>query len=243
MRKRSKKILFINAIFIIASFSIVTLGFSSWVVNGSIDSDSENIDVSVGDTLDKTIVIETTKNEDTDLSVCFNSNGKSQSIKEPGKGYYISSDLNNSYEDMSFTLTYSLSSFQNLESIASKVFINISFKNNNAFTVINNPNYVDTSCIMSDFTYSLANPYSKNNALNKSECISTKISYTQEYTSTNLVYFVANITQKFTFFWGNVFNNVNPSESNDTKIEDLLAFTSKASTLPILEIEISGEME
>ena len=47
MRKRSKKIFMINAIFLIASFSIVSLGFASWIVNGSIDTDYDNVSITI----------------------------------------------------------------------------------------------------------------------------------------------------------------------------------------------------
>ena len=71
MRKRSKKIVIMNAIFIVASFSLITFGFASWIVDGSVDEDSDNVSVTISDSKDETLLIEFVNNNDTDLTVCF----------------------------------------------------------------------------------------------------------------------------------------------------------------------------
>ena len=160
MRKRSKKILMTNAILCVASFSLITFGFASWIVDGSVDLDSDNVSVTISDSKDETLLIEFVNNNDTDLSVCFDSNGSSQSAKLPGEGFYITSD--GSKEDLTFTLTYELVSFDNIYN-SSKIKISIDFTNSEAFSVLSSPtNYIDITSI-NDFSFTLNNPYSSSN--------------------------------------------------------------------------------
>lgn len=237
MRKRSKKIVIMNAIFIVASFSLITFGFASWIVDGSVDVDSDNVSVTISDSKDETLLIEFVNNNDTDLSVCFDSNGSSQSAKLPGEGFYITSD--GSKEDLTFTLTYELVSFDNIYN-SSKIKISIDFTNSEAFSVLSSPtNYIDITSI-NDFSFTLNNPYSSSN--NEKTYVETIITNNQ-ITTSNLSYYVINITQKFTFYWGSVFNGVNPGDNNSTSVEDLLNFIEVGKTLSNtkLEVLITGE--
>ena len=237
MRKRSKKIVLMNAIFIVASFSLITFGFASWIVDGSVDVDSDNVSVTISDSKDETLLIEFVNNNDTDLSVCFDSNGSSQSAKLPGEGFYITSD--GSKEDLTFTLTYELVSFDNIYN-SSKIKISIDFTNSEAFSVLSSPtNYIDITSI-NDFSFTLNNPYSSSN--NEKTYVETIITNNQ-ITTSNLSYYVINITQKFTFYWGSVFNGVNPGDNNSTSVEDLLNFIEVGKTLSNtkLEVLITGE--
>lgn len=237
MRKRSKKIVIMNAIFIVASFSLITFGFASWIVDGSVDEDSDNVSVTISDTKDETLLIEFVNNNDTDLSVCFDSNGSSQSAKLPGEGLYITSD--GSKEDLTFTLTYELVSFDNIYN-SSKIKISIDFTNSEAFSVLSSPtNYIDITSI-NDFSFTLNNPYSSSN--NEKTYVETIIT-NKPITTSNLSYYVINITQKFTFYWGSVFNGVNPGNNNSTSVEDLLNFIEVGKTLSNtkLEVLITGE--
>ena len=237
MRKRSKKIVIMNAIFILASFSLITFGFASWIVDGSVDEDSDNVSVTISDTKDETLLIEFVNNNDTDLSVCFDSNGSSQSAKLPGEGFYITSD--GSKEDLTFTLTYELVSFDNIYN-SSKIKISIDFTNSEAFSVLSSPtNYIDITSI-NDFSFTLNNPYSSSN--NEKTYVETIIT-NEPITTSNLSYYVINITQKFTFYWGSVFNGVNPGNNNSTSVEDLLNFIEVGKTLSNtkLEVLITGE--
>lgn len=237
MRKRSKKIEVMNAIFILASFSLITFGFASWIVDGSVDVDSDNVSVTISDSKDETLLIEFVNNNDTDLSVCFDSNGSSQSAKLPGEGFYITSD--GSKEDLTFTLTYELVSFDNIYN-SSKIKISIDFTNSEAFSVLSSPtNYIDITSI-NDFSFTLNNPYSSSN--NEKTYVETIIT-NNPITTSNLSYYVINITQKFTFYWGSVFNGVNPGDNNSTSVEDLLNFIEVGKTLSNtkLEVLITGE--
>ena len=237
MRKRSKKIIIMNAIFIVASFSLITFGFASWIVDGSVDLDSDNVSVTISDSKDETLLIEFVNNNDTDLSVCFDSNGSSQSAKLPGEGFYITSD--GSKEDLTFTLTYELVSFDNIYN-SSKIKISIDFTNSEAFSVLSSPtNYIDITSI-NDFSFTLNNPYSSSN--NEKTYVETIIT-NKPITTSNLSYYVINITQKFTFYWGSVFNGVNPGDNNSTSVEDLLNFIEVGKTLSNtkLEVLITGE--
>lgn len=237
MRKRSKKIVIMNAIFIVASFSLITFGFASWIVDGSVDEDSDNVSVTISDSKDETLLIEFVNNNDTDLTVCFDSNGSSQSAKLPGEGFYITSD--GSKEDLTFTLTYELVSFDNIYN-SSKIKISIDFTNSEAFSVLSSPtNYIDITSI-NDFSFTLNNPYSSSN--NEKTYVETIITNNQ-ITTSNLSYYVINITQKFTFYWGSVFNGVNPGDNNSTSVEDLLNFIEVGKTLSNtkLEVLITGE--
>ena len=237
MRKRSKKIVIMNAIFIVASFSLITFGFASWIVDGSVDEDSDNVSVTISDSKDETLLIEFVNNNDTDLTVCFDSNGSSQSAKLPGEGLYITSD--GSKEDLTFTLTYELVSFDNIYN-SSKIKISIDFTNSEAFSVLSSPtNYIDITSI-NDFSFTLNNPYSSSN--NEKTYVETIIT-NKPITTNNLSYYVINITQKFTFYWGSVFNGVNPGNNNSTSVEDLLNFIEVGKTLSNtkLEVLITGE--
>ena len=237
MRERSKKIEVMNAIFILASFSLITFGFASWIVDGSVDVDSDNVSVTISDSKDETLLIEFVNNNDTDLSVCFDSNGSSQSAKLPGEGFYITSD--GSKEDLTFTLTYELVSFDNIYN-SSKIKISIDFTNSEAFSVLSSPtNYIDITSI-NDFSFTLNNPYSSSN--NEKTYVETIIT-NNPITTSNLSYYVINITQKFTFYWGSVFNGVNPGDNNSTSVEDLLNFIEVGKTLSNtkLEVLITGE--
>ena len=237
MRERSKKIEVMNAIFILASFSLITFGFASWIVDGSVDVDSDNVSVTISDSKDETLLIEFVNNNDTDLSVCFDSNGSSQSAKLPGEGFYITSD--GSKEDLTFTLTYELVSFDNIYN-SSKIKISIDFTNSEVFSVLSSPtNYIDITSI-NDFSFTLNNSYSSSN--NEKTYVETIIT-NNPITTSNLSYYVINITQKFTFYWGSVFNGVNPGDNNSTSVEDLLNFIEVGKTLSNtkLEVLITGE--
>lgn len=236
MRKRSKKIVVMNAILILASFSLVTFGFASWIVNGSVDEDSDNVSVTISDSKDQTLIIEFVNNSETDLSVCFDSNGSNQNAKLPGEGLYITSD--GSKEDLTFTLTYELVSFDNIYN-SSNVEVSITFINSEAFGVLSNPNYIDTTCI-NDFSFTLDQPYS--NSSNGKTYVETTIT-NNLIDNDNLSYYSIKIAQKFTFYWGSVFNGVNPADSESTSVEDLLSFIEAGKTLnnTKLEVSIAGE--
>lgn len=240
MRKRSKKIFMINAIFLIASFSIVSLGFANWIVNGSIDTDYDNVSISINNDINnKSLVISTLTNSETDLSVVFDSNGSSQNVKNPGDGFYITGSENN--ENLSFTLTYEVISFNDFID-SSNIYIELSFTNYQAFSILSNPvNYVDISCLSET---PLRFKLNKNNeGLNNNEYIETSVTY-ETVNESLFTYYKANITQKFTFYWGSVFNNQNPGEYENTKIEDLIAFSKLGESLNStkLMISISGGM-
>lgn len=237
MRKRSKKIVMLNAILAVASFSLITFGFASWIVDGSVDEDIDNVSVTISDSKDETLLIEFVNNNDTDLSVCFDSNGSSQSTKLPGEGLYITGDGSN--EDLTFTLTYELVSFDNIYN-SSNIKISIDFTNSTTFGVLSSPkNYIDTTCIK-DFNFTLNNPYS--NSSNGKTYVETTIT-NNSISSGDLSYYVINITQKFTFYWGSVFGGVNPGDNNSTSVEDLLSFIEIGKTLnnTKLEVTITGE--
>ena len=174
MRKRSKKIFMINAIFLIASFSIVSLGFASWIVNGSIDTDYDNVSITINnDIKNKSLVINALKTNETDLSVIFDSNGSSQNVKDPGDGFYITGSENN--ENLSFTLTYEVISFNDFID-SSNIYIELSFTNYQAFSILSNPiNYVDISCLSEK---PLRFKLNKNNeGLNNNKYIETSVTY------------------------------------------------------------------
>ena len=233
MRKRSKKIFMINAIFLIASFSIVSLGFASWIVNGSIDTDYDNVSITINnDIKNKSLVINALKTDETDLSLIFDSNGSSQNVKDPGDGFYITGSENN--ENLSFTLTYEVISFNDFID-SSNIY--------QAFSILSDPiKYVDISCLSKT---PLRFKLSKDNVgLINDKYIKTSVTY-ETVNEPNFTYYKANITQKFTFYWGSVFNNQNPGEYENTKIEDLIAFSKLGESLNStkLMISISGGMD
>ena len=237
MRKRSKKIVITNAIFIVASFSLITFGFASWIVDGSVDKDSDNVNVTISDSKNETLITEFVNNSETDLSVCFDSNGSSQSAKLPGEGLYITSD--GSKEDLTFTLTYELVSFDNIYN-SSNVKISVKFTNSKAFSVLSSPiNYIDTTCIK-DFSFTLEQPFFY--VEDGNTYVETTITNNLRNIE-NISYYAINITQKFTFYWGSVFNGVNPGDSESTSVENLLNFIEVANTLTNtkLEVLITGE--
>lgn len=221
-----------NAILVAASFSLVTFGFASWIVDGSVDEDKENISVTISETNDETLIVEFVNNNDTDLSVTFDSNGKSQSSKLPGEGLYITSDSNG--EDLSFVLTYNLISFDDLVN-DSNIKVTVEFTNKDDFSILSSPkNYVDTACIK-DFSFTLNNPYSL--ISNDKKYVETTVTSTLK-NSNNFRYYELNITQKFTFYWGSVFNGLNPSEYENTTVEDLLGFIELGKNLNNVKLEV-----
>ena len=199
--KLKKGKLFIYTTISLSVIALITLGFSSWILDGSIN-DSSQVIANVGMIEDNTIVAEIS--DDSDFSIRFDN------VSNPENGNVTNND--NQVQDMEFTLIYTLTS--PTQAINNKNFgvnVEISFSNDsNVYSELNSKGYVDTSCLTS---YSINNlPTENSNNYDEGiENVETTITYSNYNNISNSR---VTISSKYIFKWGSTFNNDNPGNYN-----------------------------
>ncbi len=183
----------------LATVSLAAVGFSGWIINGSVNSSVNNVTVKVSNVADRTTVIEFQK-ESSNLDISFDYDN---SAAKPNKN--IIYDTTNG-EDLEFSIVYTIESNSALNDGKHQISINFDENTLSTFNTLNATNkYIDYSCL-DDFSFIIGdagnvttNPTTLNNIKNNLEY-------------TDATYTAAKVTSTFTFAWGEYFNGKNPCE-------------------------------
>lgn len=200
----------LKLVLLLSTVSLATVGFSAWVINGSLSGDTSKITFSVGEVTDNSITVKVI--DSTNNSIAFDSISGGASDKVQG---------NSKSEDMTFGVKYTVTSGKGFSNP-----IKITYNYTTGFGEIkkigDGTNYINTSCL-DITTFNL-----DGETTNPSSISGLSVSYEGN---------VATVTQTWTFSWGSVFATKNPcnvtSEDGDayTNLEaNLKAFTSAAKT-------------
>lgn len=221
MKKSRKSKIVLFSVLGLATVSLATVGFASWVISGVTPTTSNNITASVGTVTDNSLTAEILSTPTPDLTVAFDnkevSGGLTGEYKEDLKfGFSVKVTGSESVlKGIKFTFTLD----GNFESL---------FTNNYLQFITNNSGLVDeftmlkgTTCTISDANVTFAD--------------STNSSVTYAYADG-----AGTFTCKFAFKWGSVFNGKNPSEhyaaqgTNELKttvINNLKSFSTAAAAI------------
>lgn len=201
--KKSKLTIYILSS--IAFISLVSVGFSSWVLD-KIEGDSTNISAEIGLINDKSLIAQIDENASDLKPVCFDANSENG-------GVVINGD-SEVKEKMTFKIVYDLQGGYALN--GGKILINFSFDEiAHKYTTCldGTTQYIDTSCIKN---CSITLPRNSSTVDNETKSISSVISYSDDFTS-------ARIESTFTFKWGDAFGGKNPCASNDKAVIETLS--------------------
>ena len=213
---------------VLASISLVGVGFSTWIIETRTDSKVDNITVTVADTKNASIIISDASA--TDNTVKFDADHSKT------KGGLISCESTDE-EDLSFTLTYKVTVGTSVSSFEIKAAIDdTSTAGNgkynqavNTYKYISLPNTLglktgtdttDTSVVC--FSNSST---TGNNGLTFDTQTEDSIAQTKTYT----------VTQVFSFSWGEAFNKKNPVEVSST--DPIYSYSSTLSSKANATIE------
>lgn len=179
-KRKSNFIIF--TVISLATISLATIGFSSWIIKETTDDTTDNIKVEVGKVVDDTL---TAKIEDgADLSVRFDN------IKD---GAIATSDT--VYEDLDFSFIVSVSG------TGTKKGLKFEFSENATLTTLATNNYIDLPYSSATFAVSETGT---SGALQNGSTVSVSTSSTDS----SVMIFTCN----FKFAWGSVFEHKNPSK-------------------------------
>lgn len=202
----------LKLVLLLSTVSLATVGFSAWIINGSISSGNTEISFSVGEVVNNSITVNIT--DTTNNSIAFDSN------VDGGTGIF-KGDGNN--EDMDFSVEYTVTSGIAFKTTSGHV--KVSYTYSSDFTAIKNLNnsngkqFIDTSCL--DVT---------NYILDGTTTSFEDGAIDVRYDSTTK----ATVTHTWTFKWGSAFNNNNPcnitSDIDGTYKGNLNAFVEAAKT-------------
>ena len=225
-KNRSKIVIY--SLIGLATVALATVGFSGWIIDGSVDA-NENVSVTVSEIADRTTVIEVLDSE-CDKVVCFDYDKNSQN-KNPNI-VFDDDPSKTTGEDLNFSIKFTIKSNSALN-LENKHTINFTFDKatKTKFQEINaNENFIDYSCIK-DFSFNL--PTENNSSVTPSKNITYSVTYSNEYKT-------ATIVSTFTFDWGDYFKGKNPceygtEEGEEDYKEKLKAFDSVLNdrTVPI----------
>lgn len=225
MKKHNKNKLIIYGAISLSLVALISVGFSSWILDGSI-KDEASVTVNVGKITNKTLVV-TVDEENSDFKLNFDN------VKDPSNSN-ITND-SSSYEDMSFKIVYKLESTFDIKEKFT-ITLTIPEETVNAYKAINSSdyNFIDVSCLQESYSFPLP---SINRTLDDTNPnIVTNVTYSNDDK-------VATVTQTFTFKWGTAFNETNPGNYNGsdwlTFTNNLQTFINNASKLPTIDITIT----
>lgn len=225
MKKRNKNKLIIYGAISLSLVALISVGFSSWILDGSI-KDEASVTVKVGKITNKTLVV-TVDEKNSDFNLNFDN------VERPSNSNITNDNL--SYEDMSFTIVYKLESTFDIKEKFT-ITLTIPTDTISAYQAINSPNYnfIDVSCLQESYSFSL--PAINRTLDDTNPNIDTIVTYSNDDK-------VATVTQTFTFKWGTTFNETNPGNYNGndwlTFTNNLQTFINNASDLPPIDITIT----
>lgn len=200
IKKKTNKIVMYSLIGL-ATVSLAAVGFSSWIIDGSIDSSNNNVTVNVSNAEDRTTLIEL-GTCDTNISFDYD---KESTNPNPN---IIFDDNATTDEDLEFYLVYTIESNSSLKDGKHRISISFDETTKNVYSTLNATNkYIDYSCL-TDFSFILGEA-GDNIATETTDLknITNKLVYNDATGFTS-----ATVTSTFTFAWGEYFNGKNPCE-------------------------------
>lgn len=222
MKKKNKKII-LYSVFSLSLIALASVGFSSWIIDGSVSDEINNITVNVGKVQNKTIVATVLDSDErADYTISFdNVDG----------GGTSASNGDSKVEDLSFTIVYELSSTRAINDGNFKVDVSIDSTSKTSYQGLSNPTqYVDTTCI-SDYSFNL--PSASGSVEENNTNIETTITYQENNTK-------AKVFSTYSFKWGSAFNNDNPGNyTGKDLVTKLESFVALAKNLPVINITIT----
>lgn len=225
MKKRKNFILY--SILSLAVISLITVGFSSFILDGSVKDDSNSVKANIGTVIDKTIIANIIDNE-CDYNISFDN------LKN-GNGNITNNSA--TYEDLSFKIVYTLERPSRVINKGNfKVNIDINDDSINSYNSLvstdDNKKFIDSSCLK-DYEFILPNERSDNFVISNTTNITTKLTYESGYKKVK-------IETTYNFKWGEKFKNQNPAYSSDVNIGNYLNdFINKAKSLKDIVITIT----
>ena len=234
MKKFNKRKIGIYSLICLSSIAVVSVGFSSWILNGSVSDDSTPIRAVIGTVIDKTIVAHIDDTE-SDYSIRFdNLLGTSTSVSNGDNTNVSNGD--NKKEDLEFTIVYTLESpTQAINQNNFKVDLTFNEEAVNSYKNLidttDSKTYVNTSCLTNtSFTLPTTNQIVKSN-----DYIKHEITYDVDSN-----YKKVSIRSTFTFAWGSKFNYKNPGLMDDVNLAIYLNdFKAKVDQLETLVLTIT----
>ena len=217
MLKNKKKKTYICILSGVALVSLISVGFSTWIIDKIQGASAGNISISIGQIDDSSLRIELSDVEgENDLNpIRFDSLSADQCLEG---GVITNGD--GQVEKMSFKFTYTLTSGSEF-SAENKIKVDYTFGGQASEYISKlggSAGFIDTKCIenysitgIDGSTTSISDVLGKDNNL-------VAVHSTITYLDTTS----AKITSTFNFGWGSRFNNVNPCLASDSSIMDAL---------------------
>lgn len=194
-----------------ASVSLASVGFASWVINTITPAQSDNVKVSVGDVVNRSLTasIET---EGTNLSVSFDHNGNNKNFtSNDDKTEKLSFTIKNTFTAPTGTYIASLLGGVEYEFTIGADLENLINKGatDNSTKYIKSPSFIgDGNKSTIGFTWTNNSLSNKTLTPNNSKTFSADIPDNTVGTGNTLTF-----TTTFTFEWGEAFLGVNPCET------------------------------
>ncbi len=191
MKKSRKSKIVLFSVLGLASISLATVGFATWVISGITPTGTQNINVSAGDVVDNTL---SAAISDPELKVRFDN------VASPSDGELANGE--SEFEDLIFGFKVTITGEE--EKIGG---IKFTFKLDSNFETLFTSNYLK-------FVANSPTSLSKEFSVNKTCVITTAdvtFADTNETTGSKITYSSKVFTCRFAFKWGSVFGGVNPS--------------------------------
>lgn len=203
MKKSRKSKIVLLSVLGLATVSLATVGFASWVISGTTDATIQNISAVAGEVVDNTLVAAITNTDG--IGVRFDN-------VSSGATNFTNGDSNAEDLDVNFTATVT----GNLEKLAS---VNFVFAPTEGFLALTGSTTTETTA--DDYiVFPFSDAGSKTITLTKSGSnyiLSNHANGSSVGTSTSGS--VLTLTCNFKFVWGVAFGNTNPGNSTIAKAE------------------------
>ena len=241
MLKNKKKKTYVYILSGVALVSLISVGFSTWIIDKIQGAEVGNISVTIGDIDDSSLRIELLKEESDLESIRFDSLRADQCLED---GVITNGD--GLVEKMSFKFTYTLTSGSGF-STENKIKVDYTF-GGHAQEYIDvlggDKGFIDTKCIEN---YSISGIDGKNTLINDVKGLDGNliaVNSTITYPDTKS----AKITSTFNFGWGKRFEYRNPCLATESSIMDTLkefktAYTDRISGDKSINVTITPAFE
>ena len=242
MLKNKNKKTYIYILSGVALVSLISVGFSTWIIDKVQGAEVGSISVSIGTIDDSSLRIELVEEESDLKSIRFDSLSADE-CSDGGGGVITNGD--GLVEKMSFNFTYTLTSGSGF-STENKIKVDYTFggQAQDYIDVLGKEGFIDTTCIegysitgIDGTTDSISDVLGKDKKL-----VAVKSMIT--YLDTNS----AKITSTFNFGWGSRFKNKNPCLTSKSSIMDTLkafetAYKERISGDKLINVTITPAFE
>ena len=209
MKKSRKSKIVLLSVLGLATVSLATVGFASWVISGETPTTKQNITVSAGAVTDNTLKAEILSSPAPELNVAFDNK-------------QVDNGLTGDYkEDLKFSFSVKVTGKEDVLSG-----IKFTFTLDDNFIALFANNYLQfitnqENSLVSEFTMTKGK---------KCTFADSGVTFADEYSSVAYSYAdgAGTFTCNFAFKWGSKFENKNPSECYATVISNLKAFDADA---------------